>query len=66
MSERGCVALESRITGRHVPEYTAVMRGMPTQVTEVRDVAEIIKALKGKGATVVMPAVDGTAVEITE
>ena len=36
------------------------LRGRPTQITEHRNVAEILKALKAKGATVILPHPHGT------
>lgn len=49
----------SQVTTQSVDKRLAI-QGRPTQITEVRDVAEIIRALEGKG---IVSVIESTAIE---
>ena len=49
----------SQVTTQSVDKRLAI-QGRPTQITEVRDVAEIIRALEGRG---IVSVIDATAIE---
>jgi hypothetical protein len=52
----------SQVTQQSVDKRLAI-QGRPTEIREVRDVAEIIKALEGKG---IVSVIDATAIEEPE